>query len=133
MNESELIALLAAIEGEEAAAYAYGVAAPRLSGTQGDLARGGLAAHRLRIIALRQQIAPADQPAAPGGFTVTTPVDADSAADLLAGVEARLAAVYADLAAMSTGPERREAVLAARECSVRSVAWGGAPQAFPGR
>ena len=133
MSESLLSALLAAIEGEEAAAYAYGVAAPRLSGSQGVLARGGLAAHRLRIIALRQQLAPADQPAAAGGFSAPTPVDSEQAAAFLGEVESRLAAVYADLAAASGGDERREAVLAARECSVRSVAWGTAPEAFPGR
>lgn len=133
MTQSLVSALLAAIAGEEAAAYAYGLAAPRLSSTQGDLARGGLVAHRLRIIALRQKLAPSDQPAAAGGFTAPTPVDADQAAALLGSVESRLAAVYADLAAASSGDERREAVLAARECSVRSVAWGTAPQAFPGR
>lgn len=133
MSDTPLSALLAAIEGEEAAAYAYGIAAPRLSGPQGDLARGGLAAHRLRVIDLRQRLAPADQPAAPGGFVVDVPVDAAGAAALLAGVESRLAAVYADLAARTTAVQRRDAVLAARECSVRSVAWGAAPQAFPGR
>ena len=48
-------------------------------------------------------------------------------------VEARLAATYADLAAEVTGRQRRNAVLSACECSVRSIAWGGATAAFPGR
>lgn len=133
MSDGGRSALLAAIEGEEAAVYAYGVAIPRLPGTEGDLARGGLAAHRLRVVALRQRLAGADQPAAPGGFDVEVPVDAGQAAALLAGVEVRLAAVYADLAGSVTGSDRRDAVLAARECAVRSVAWGATPQAFPGR
>jgi hypothetical protein len=99
-------AIIATIEGEEAAVYAYGVAAPRLSGAQSDLARGALAAHRLRIIALRESLPPADQ---------------------------RLAATYADLAAATSGDQRLDAVRSARESAVRSVAWGAPPEAFPGR
>jgi hypothetical protein len=133
MSGSALDALIAAIDGESAAVYAYGVAIPRLTGSLGDLARGGLAAHRLRIVSLRQGIPVADQPASAGGFDVDVPVDETQAASLLAGVEVRLAAVYADLAAATSGMERREAVLSARECAVRSVAWGADPQAFPGR
>ena len=52
---------------------------------------------------------------------------------LLAEVEARLAATYADLAAEVTGGQRRNAVLSACECSVRSIAWGATTAAFPGR
>lgn len=133
VSDQLLAAIAAAIDGEEAAVYAYGIAIPRLAGSLGDLARGGLAAHRLQVVALRQRIPVADQPAAPGGFDVDVPVDSTQAASLLAGVEVRLAAVYADLAAFSAGAQRREAVLSARECAVRSVAWGAAPQAFPGR
>jgi hypothetical protein len=133
MSESTAVALAAAIEGEEAAVYAYGLAIPRLSGELGGMARGALVAHRLRVIALRQQIPIADQPAPPGGFVVTTPDSETAAAALLADVEVRLAAVYADLAAHTSGAQRREAVLSARECAVRSIAWGGRPQAFPGR
>ncbi len=137
MTDSEplttLSAIIAAIEGEEAAVYAYGVAAPRLSGDQSDLARGALAAHRLRIIVLRESLPPADQPAAPGGFLVDPPPDAAAAAALLATVEARLAATYADLAAASSGDQRLDAVRSARESAVRSVAWGAPPEAFPGR
>lgn len=133
MSESTAAALAAAIEGEEAAVYAYGVAIPRLSGSLGSMARGGLAAHRLRVVALRQQVALTDQPAPPGGFVVTTPDSESAAVALLADVEVRLAAVYADLAAHTSGSQRREAVLSARECAVRSVTWGAPPQAFPGR
>ena len=133
MSDPTIDAVTAAIDGEEAAVYAYGLAVPRLSGDLAGLARGGLVAHRMRIVSLRQRLPVADQPAPPGGFDVDVPVDASQAADLLAGVEVRLSAVYADLAAASSGVERRDAVLSARECAVRSVAWGAAPQAFPGR
>lgn len=125
--------LLGAIQGEEAALYAYGVAGPWLEGADRDLALGGLAAHRARVLVLRETAPDAEESGAPGGY-VTGPVDsAASARALLAGVEARLAAAYADLAAEVTGGERRNAVLSACECSVRSVAWGGATEAFPGR
>ena len=126
-------ALNAAIAGEEAALYAYGVAGPWLEGADRDLALGGLAAHRARVLALREAASDGAESGAPGGY-VTGPVDsATSARDLLAEVEARLASTYADLAASVTGGERRNAVLAACECSVRSVAWGGGTAAFPGR
>ena len=126
-------ALQSAILGEEAAVYAYGVAGPWLEGNDRDLALGGLAAHRARVLVLRGSASDADESGAPGGF-VSGPVDsAESARTLLAGVEARLAATYADLAAAVTGGERRNAVLSACECSVRSIAWGGSTAAFPGR
>jgi hypothetical protein len=133
VSQTSLEAYLAAITGEEAAAYAYGVAIPRLPGTSGDQARGALAAHRLAIIALREQVPPDEQPLAPGGFVVATPVDEAGARQLLGEVEQRLAAVYADLAAATDTDARLAAVRSARECAVRSVAWGQPPQAFPGR
>lgn len=126
-------ALLAAITGEEAATYAYGVATPWLESTDRDLARGGLAAHRARVLALRETAPDAGESGMAGGF-VTGPIDSPaSARQLLADVEARLCAVYADLAAASTGPARRDAVLAACECSARSIGWGAPTAAFPGR
>ena len=126
-------ALGAAILGEEAALYAYGVAGPWLDGAERDLALGGLAAHRARVLVLRGDAADSDETGAPGGF-VSGPVDSpESARALLVEVEARLAATYADLAAEVTGGQRRNAVLSACECSVRSIAWGGPTAAFPGR
>jgi hypothetical protein len=126
-------ALAAAIAGEEAATYAYGVAAPWLDRGDRDIALGGLAAHRARVLALREIAPDSSESGAPGGF-VTGPVDSDvSARSLLAEVEARLAAVYADLAAATSGAQRREAVLVACECSARSIAWGAPTAAFPGR
>jgi hypothetical protein len=133
MKPAASTALLGAIQGEEAALYAYGVAGPWLDGAERDLALGGLAAHRARVLVLRGSAPDADESGAPGGY-VTGPVDSpESARALLAGVEARLAAAYADLAAEVTGGDRRNAVLSACECSVRSVTWGGPTAAFPGR
>lgn len=126
-------ALLAAIEGEQAALYAYGVAGPHLDDADRDRALGGLAAHRARIGVLRERADDSAEPGATAGY-LTGPVESPvQARALLAGVEARLASAYADLAGASSGADRSEAVLAACECSVRSVGWGGPPEAFPGR
>ena len=107
------------------------VAGPHISTDGRDLLLGGLAAHRARVIALRER-SDVDPPA-PAGFEVPAITTDAEARQLLADVEGRLAASYADLAADTPGGDRTDAVLAARECSVRSVSWGGAPQAFPGR
>lgn len=126
-------ALIAAIAGEQAATYAYGLAAPYLSGSDNDLVRGGLVAHQQRVTALREQLASTPQPPAPLGFEAPPVNDESQARQLLAQVELRLCATYADLAAQSTGIARRAAVLTGRECAVRSISWGAAPEAFPGR
>lgn len=120
------------VAAEEAAVYAYGVAGPWLEAVDRDRALGGLAAHRARVLSLRESAADGDESGAVGGY-VTGPVDSPaSARALLAGVEARLAAHYADLAASTADGERRNAVLSACECSVRSITWGAPTAAFPG-
>ena len=126
-------ALGAAISGEQAALYAYGLAGPVLDAADRDRALGGLAAHRARILLLRENAAGSDEPGTPGGFDVEAPASAEDARQLLSDVESRLAAIYADLAAATTGDERAESVLAACECEVRAIGWGGETQAFPGR
>jgi len=126
-------ALAGAIEGEEAAIYAYGLAGSRLAGADRDRAFGGLAAHRARLLQLRDLAGAASLPGAPGGYDVAPPSDEQQARSLLADVESRLAATYADLAAATSGDERVNAALAACECEVRAIGWGGPPEAFPGR
>ena len=126
-------ALQAAIAGEQAALYAYGLAGPQLDSADRDRALGGLAAHRARILVLRERAPDSSEPGTPGGYAVNPPTTPEEARALLADVESKLAALYADLAAAVTGGERSEAVLAACECEVRAIGWGGGPEAFPGR
>ena len=126
-------ALRDAIAGDQAALYAYGLAGPRLEGADRDRAMGGLAAHRARLLLLRGMAADTDEPGTPGGYDVAALTSPEEARALLAQVEASLAAVYADLAAATTGEQRTESVLAACECEARAIGWGGAPEAFPGR
>ncbi|MEK9810181.1 MAG: DUF4439 domain-containing protein, partial [Candidatus Nanopelagicales bacterium] len=84
------------------------------------MAVGGLAAHRARVLVLRERANDANEPGAAGGY-LTGPVETpDQARALLAGVEARLAATYADLAGDCSGADRTEAVLASCECSARA-------------
>ena len=126
-------ALIAAIEGEQAALYAYGVAGPHLDANDRDLVLGALAAHRARILTLREAADDSAEPGAPGGYLTGRIETSDQARALLAGVEARLASAYADLAGAVEGEQRTEAVLAACECATRAVGWGAVPEAFPGR
>lgn len=84
------------------------------------------------MLQLRDLAGTSTIPGAPGGYDVAPPADGDEARRLLADVESRLAATYADLAAEASGDERTNAALAACECEVRAIGWGGEPEAFPG-
>ena len=124
-------ALIAAIAGEDACIYAYGVIGAQVGGSARQRARRALAAHRSLRDRLQSQAADTVVPAAIAydfPFAVT---DAKSAKKLAALIEGRMVPVFADLAAATSGPARDEAVTAAMECAVRAIAWGGASQAFP--
>jgi hypothetical protein len=128
-------ALSAAVAAEDAAVYAYGVLGPRLAEDQRPAARIALDTHRQRSFALRDRVAAAGGPApdAPVAYDLPFPVTDPESAGRLAGlVEMRLAAAYADLAAALSDAPRTDAVLAAREATVRAIGWGSASMAFPG-
>ena len=124
-------AVMAAINGADAAIYAYGVIGARSRGSQVRLARKALAAHRGRREAMQGLIA---QPvAAASAYDLPFPVDDQaSAARLAVVVENRMTALLADLAAAEQGDRRAQAVTGAMECAARAIAWGGQPMAFPG-
>ena len=133
-DQSAIPALQAALQGEYAAVYGYGVAAGRLRGADLSRARRYLDAHRarrdrLRALLLDQRAVPT--PAAPQ-YVVPASSTAAQARAVLAGIEQRLVAVYADLVAAATDGVRTFAVAATVESSVRSAEWGGAVPAFPG-
>jgi len=133
MNEAE--ALIAAINGEAAAVYAYGLLGPQLDVPTQSLARSSMNAHRQRELSLRARLDATgnEQPGAAAAYEPPFPItDAESAARLAGVVEMRLTATYADLAGASTGSDRNDAVLAARECAVRGITWGAPTAAFPG-
>ena len=137
-----LESLQATLAGEHAAVYVYGVLGGRVSSSeQPGLAsqlRAAYSAHRGRRDQLTAMIVGEDaEPVAaqisyrvPGGTGDTqTPAELTAAALEL---EQRSAAVYADMVASTAGTERRWAIGALLDATVRSLAFGGAPEAFPG-
>jgi hypothetical protein len=124
----------AVVEGEHAAVYAYSVAGAHLSGAAASRAVAGLAAHRANrdwataTIVAKHGTPPAGAIAYELPANVSTPAGARA---LLAEVDNRLVASYADAVAATTGGERRTAVRAAVDYAVRAVDWGADSQAFP--
>jgi hypothetical protein len=125
-------ALTAAIEGEDACIYAYGVIGAHVKGAGRRKARKALESHRTWRDLWQSR---STGPYVPGASAYQLPFtveDTESARRLAVLIETRMVAVYADLAAATTGDERSDAVAAASECATRSVSWGGPSLAFPG-
>ncbi len=127
---SDAPAIVAAIEGVDAAIYAYGVIGAHTRGADAARARKALGTAQqwradLQALAA-QQVGAASAYALP--FSVS---DAPSARRHGVLVDNRLAAVLADAAAATSGAARRRIVAAGMQCAARAVAWGGAPMAFP--
>lgn len=128
-------ALAAAITGEDAAVYAYGVAGAHMQDDDVAVALTALDIHRSRAASLRQTLAETGSPVPTPAAAYDLPfpvVDSLSARRLAALVEERLAGIYAQLAGATLADERRQASLTARECASQAVLWGGVPAAFPG-
>ncbi|MCU0297640.1 MAG: ferritin-like domain-containing protein [Candidatus Nanopelagicales bacterium] len=129
------MSMQAALDGEYAIMYAYGVAGARLA-AQRDVALTLLEEHRASRDQLRQWLlADGDQPGPPApAYTLPTTVTADTAArDLLADLELRLIPLYTQLVAdfADDQPRQRWAVRQIRACALRAQFWGAAGQAFP--
>lgn len=120
----------AAIIGEDACIYAYGIIGAHLGSGGERKARKALDSHR----AWRDRLlATGDFSAGAAAYELPFPVqDPASARRLAVLVEQRMVPVYADLAAATTGEDRSTAVQAACECAARAIAWGGQTEAFPG-
>jgi hypothetical protein len=116
------------LAGTDAAVYAYGVVAARLSGSGLQRALSDMAAHRAARDTLAAQLTAAGAVPTPAAAAYDLPLpvtDATSARRLAALVEDRLAGQWAGLAAASDGAERTSAARAAVLCSVRQVSWSG--------
>lgn len=124
----------AVVRGEDAAMYAYSVAGARLPESARRRALTALAAHRAHraraaaLVTASGGTPPTPEPAYQLPGDVAQPSGARAA---LSGVENALAAVYADAAGASRGPDRRWAVRTGAECATRAVSWGAPPEAFP--
>lgn len=128
-------AAVAALAGEQAAVYAYGVVAAQLTGPEQRKALSAMAAHRANrdlLLARLDAAAATPSPAAPA-YTLPAPVvDAASARALAGLVEDRLAGQWAALAAASDDDQRSSAALVAQACAVRSVTWTGVAPVWSG-
>ena len=129
-------ALQAALAGEHAAVYAYGVVGARLQGHPDE--RAAVAAyntHRQRRSTLTRLVAGtgAQPTAAAVAYDLGGPVATAPAARRLAGlVETRVAATYADVVGAADGAVRRAAAGWLADAAVRAASWSGRPAAFPG-
>jgi hypothetical protein len=135
--ETELAALQAALAGEHAAVWGYGVLGPRAGSSSTEaLARTTYAAHRdLRDgLAARIEALDADPVAAEPSYQLPFEVtDRKTARALAIRLEERTADLYGDLVAAATTPAlRAEAASALAGAELRRIQWGGTPFAFPG-
>jgi hypothetical protein len=127
--------LTTVLAGEDAAVYAYGLSAARLSGAERSAALDAMASHRTqrdRLVA--RAVSPGASPSpVPAAYDPPFPVvDARSARRLAALVEDRLAGQWAALAATSTGQQRLADALVAEACAARSVTWSGVAPVWSG-
>lgn len=133
---STLEALQAALAGEHACVYGYGVVGAHAADRDEDDVRAALATHRARREELARQIRlrHAEPVAAQPTYAVPFTVDGPDAARRLAGLlEQRLAVLYADLVSVTSVPALRE--LAAErlvETAVLVARWTGETTALPG-
>ena len=133
---SPVDALQAALAGEHAAVYAYGVVGARLQGRRDEAAAvAAYNAHRQRRATLTRLVADAGAQPTPAAvaYELGGPVGTAAAArQLAAQVETRVAATYADVVAATTGTVRQAGAGWLADAAVRAVTWSGRPAAFPG-
>ncbi len=124
----------AVVTGEDGAVYAYSVAGAHVSGAARERALTGLGEHRAARDRAASKVIAAGGTAPAPAIAYDLPFEVDGpkrARDLMALVDNRLVAQYADAAAATTDADRRAAARAAAECAMRAVTWGAPTQAFP--
>ncbi len=131
----QLQALQTTLAGEHAAVWACGRVIAELTGGAQRDARAELNAHRRAREGLAARIvARGGTPveAAPAYVEPVPVTNAATARELLAGVNSRLGALYADLAgALNRGARTNDARSTVR-AALRAQHWGESPTAFPG-
>ena len=129
-------ALQAALAGEHACVYGYGVLGPYAAERDQRQVRTAYETHRSRRDALAEQVRAhsAEPVASLPAYAVPFPVDDERTARRLAGLmEERLAPLYADLVAAADDPALREAAANALvETAVLAARWTGRTAALPG-
>ncbi|WP_420000561.1 ferritin-like domain-containing protein [Streptomyces boninensis] len=125
----------AALRGEHAAVYGYGVVGARIDAGRRQEADTAYDAHRARRDAMARVVRDLGGAPKPSAAAYALPFavpDSAAAVRLAAQLEDRLAGVYADLVRAGEGKVRTDAAAALREAAVRAVRWRGTGVAFPG-
>jgi len=132
-------ALQAALAGENACVYAYGLVGAHVVGDQRRRAQSALDSHRARRGSVSRLLLDASATPAPAAAAYDPPfpvTDGASARRLAGYVEDRLALVWADVVGAASGAQDpgllATAAAAVQEASVRAAGWTGATSAFPG-
>ncbi len=133
---TEIEALQAALAGEHAAVWAYGVVGARVVARRVGEAGTALDEHRVQrdiLDALLRSMG-TEPVVAEAAYALPLPVRTSSSALALAVLlEERLAALYGDVvSASTTRPVRVLAVAALRDAALRAAQWRGGSVPFPG-
>ena len=132
---SEVAALQTVLAAEHAVVYGYGVAGAHLVGAEQSRATRGWERHRSDRDAVEAVIAARSATPEPprAAYALPFPVtNAREARSLLALLEDRLAAVWADAVAALNGELRTTAADGLTEAALAALAWGAETVAFPG-
>lgn len=134
-TRGDVRALQAALAGEHAAIYGYGVVGASLSGARRRLATAADSAHRARRDQLRELLVQrrATPVAAEATYRLPAAVtNSEDAVRLAVLLEERLASVWVNAVGELTGELRSLAALAVQEVAVRAAIWRGGSAALPG-
>jgi hypothetical protein len=133
---STVDALQAALAGEHACVFGYGLVGAHAADRDTELARTAFEVHRARRELLAHQLRLRDVTPVAAAPTYDLPfaVDGpDSARELAVHLESRLAAIYADLVGItSLSGLRRLAATALAETGELAASWAGDTPALPG-
>ncbi|HWG99861.1 MAG TPA: DUF4439 domain-containing protein [Pilimelia sp.] len=128
-------AVAAALAGEHAAVFAYGVIGPRLGGGLASAARAAEEAHRARRDAVLVALSAAGETPAPAepAYALPFPVtDRAAALRLAVHVEERTAALWRAALPETAGADRRRALDSLTDCALRAARWRRAAGRRPG-
>lgn len=132
---TDVDALQKALAGEHAAVWGYAVVGAHVRGASLASARAALTVHLARRdrLAARVRDLGGTPVAAEPAYELPHPVRTASDAEVLAtDLEEKVAAVWADAVAATTGADRTAAVAALSDAAVRGALWRGGSVPFPG-
>jgi hypothetical protein len=131
-DPAAVVAIARTIEAEQNYVFAAGLAGAFLKGAGRRRATNQIAEHRARVQANSALIDASAIPDTPPGFSPPEPItDAKSARTSLAALNNALVGFYAEVASVTEGTDRADAIARAQASARDAVTWGAASQAFP--